>query len=158
MKGHPILVAVDGSAAADAAVGAAVELAEAIGSPVLFVHAASGLAEQLFREDAENGPSQEHVVESDPVLAAAIGRARAAGVDAAVEVVDSRTDTRDVAAVIAGIADGLDARVIVCGSRGRGAAAGAVLGSVSHNLIKYASVPVLVVHAPNGDRERPSDS
>jgi nucleotide-binding universal stress UspA family protein len=147
VKGKPVLVAVDGSPASDAAVGAAVELAGALGSPVRFVHASSPLAERLFDADNENGPTEQQIVAGDPVLAGALGRARDAGVQAEVEVVGADGDTGDLAAVIAGIASGSDAGVIVCGSRGRGAVAGAVLGSVSHNLIRYAPVPVLVVHA-----------
>ena len=38
--------------------------------------------------------------------------------------------------------------MIVTGSRGRSAAAGAVLGSLSHNLLREAALAVLVVHAP----------
>ena len=38
--------------------------------------------------------------------------------------------------------------MIVVGSRGRGVFTGAVLSSVSLNLIKVATVPVLVVNAP----------
>jgi len=58
----------------------------------------------------------------------------------------------ELALEIAGIASGSDASMIVTGSRGRGAVAGAVLGSVSHSLITHATVPVLVVHAPPDGR------
>jgi len=138
-------VAVDGSPAADAAILAALELAASIDSPIRFVHA-SPVAEQLFETDRENGPTQEQIIDSDPVLADALGKAQAVGVDAVVESISDPSSTADLAAIVAGAANGLGAGVIVCGSRGRSAAAGAVLGSVSHNLIRYASVPVLVVH------------
>jgi nucleotide-binding universal stress UspA family protein len=150
MKRKTILVAVDGSAAADAAANAALELATALASDLRFVHAAQAAADALLAEDPENGPTQEQIVARDPVLASARQRAERAGVDAQVEIVGGAADRGDIAAIIAGIAEGLDAGLIVCGSRGRGAAAGAVLGSVSHDLIRYASVPVLIVHAPNG--------
>jgi len=42
--------------------------------------------------------------------------------------------------------------MIITGSRGRSAVAGAILGSFSHNLIRYATVPVLVVHDPARDQ------
>jgi nucleotide-binding universal stress UspA family protein len=143
----PILIAVDGSPAAEAAIDAALELAAALGRPVTFLHADSHLASRLFEENLEDGPTPEQVTARDPVLAHAAGRAQEAGVEAALELVDLEGRTGDLAAEIAGVAAGLDASLIVTGSRGRGTAAGAVLGSVSHGLIKYATVPVLVVHA-----------
>jgi nucleotide-binding universal stress UspA family protein len=152
MTGKAILVAVDGSAAADAAADAALELAAALRSAVRFVHAAPALADDLYRAQPESGPTQEQIAAADPVLATMRDRAAQAGVDATVEVIGGAIDRGDVAAVIAGTAEGLGAGLIVCGSRGRGAAAGAVLGSVSHNLIRYAAVPVLIVHAPDGGR------
>jgi nucleotide-binding universal stress UspA family protein len=48
---------------------------------------------------------------------------------------------------IAGIADGGGASMISTPSRGLGTFTGAVLRSVSGNLLKYASVPALVVQA-----------
>ena len=145
VKTQPILVAVDGSPASDSAIATALELAGCIASPVTFIHS-SAVAERLFATNREDGPSQEQIAANDPVLADALARAGAADVEATIEIVSGPEGTGDLAAVIAGTADGLGAGLIVCGSRGRSAATGAVLGSVSHNLIRYASVPVLVVH------------
>ena len=147
MDAKRLLVAIDGSPAADAAVDAAVELAAAMGARLLLVHADSHLAEQLFDENRD-GPSQDEITARDPVLADAARRATDRGVGFDLELVAASGHSADLAADIAGIADGIDAAMIVVGSRGRGTVAGAVLGSLSHALIGEASRPVLVVHAP----------
>lgn len=48
------------------------------------------------------------------------------------------------------VADELDARLIVCGQRGRGPVRSALLGSVSHSLSAHARRPVLIVPEPSG--------
>jgi nucleotide-binding universal stress UspA family protein len=56
-----------------------------------------------------------------------------------------------VAALIAGAADEAGANLIVVGTHGRGAVAGALLGSVAKGLLHIAKCPVLVVtpvHVP----------
>ena len=146
--GKMILVAVDGSPAAAAAVAAALEIATAMHSKVRFVHASSPLAENLFDEFPIEGPPLEKILARDPVLAEACERAREAGIEPEVELLAAEHGA-DLAAAIAGIADGGGASMIATGSRGLGTFTGAVLGSVSGNLLKYASVPVLVVHAPD---------
>jgi nucleotide-binding universal stress UspA family protein len=143
-----IVIATDGSPAADAAVGVGLDVAAATRAGVRFVHAVSPLAEQLFAEYPMEGPPLEQVLANDRVLAAAVAQAEEKGVDAEVDLIGEFGDTADLAAAIAGIAAGIDASMIVVGSRGRGAVAGAVLGSVSHNLIRWATRPVLIVHAP----------
>jgi nucleotide-binding universal stress UspA family protein len=49
-----------------------------------------------------------------------------------------------VANAIREVAREVDARLIVCGQRGRGAFASALLGSVSHQLSAHAERPVLI--------------
>ena len=49
-----------------------------------------------------------------------------------------------VAKTISEVAREIDACLIVCGQRGRGAIASAVLGSVSHQLSAHAERPVLI--------------
>ena len=41
--------------------------------------------------------------------------------------------------------------LVVMGSRGRGAVASQVLGSVSHHALNHSPVPVLIVHAREPD-------
>jgi nucleotide-binding universal stress UspA family protein len=52
--------------------------------------------------------------------------------------------TESVARTIREVAREIDARLIVCGQRGRGALASAILGSVSHQLSAHAERPVLI--------------
>ena len=82
----------------------------------------------------------------DPVLRAAAETARARAVEFELEIQDER-GTGDIAASIAGIAEGRDAALIVVGTRGRGTMTGAVLGSVSHRLLSLSRLPVVVTHA-----------
>lgn len=170
MKGKRIVIAINGSPASDAAVEKGLELASALGFSVLFVHAASPLAEDFYRElaanvDRENyfeGPSVDETVARDAVLAAAGARASQAGVDFGVELIGRdpaltpEGHSAFIAATIAGIAEGLDAALIFVGSRGRGPVAAAVLGSVSHNLINFGTVPVVVVHASEDKEKEPA--
>jgi len=151
MRQKRLLIATDGSPPSAAAVEAGVELAAEMHASVLFVHATSPLAEDLYAAYPEEGPPLDEILARDAVLAAAVGQAEKRGVDSDVRLVAEEGGSAELAAEVSGIAAGLDASMIVTGSRGRGAVAGAVLGSVSHNLIKYATVPVLVVHGPADD-------
>jgi nucleotide-binding universal stress UspA family protein len=68
--------------------------------------------------------------------------ARAAGFDAEPRAVSS---SGPFFAALIHLADELDARVIVAGSRGRSALRAAVLGSVSTGLLHHTHRPVLIV-------------
>jgi nucleotide-binding universal stress UspA family protein len=153
-----LLVAIDGSPAASAAVDVAVEIAAGMRATLLFVHATSELANELFALYPNTGPPLDDVITRDPVLAKAYRTSRAAGVEAGVEIMADDGGSADLAAAVAGTAEGTQAVMIVTGSRGRSAIAGAILGSFSHNLIKYSTVPVLVVHEAASDRPAGGES
>jgi len=70
---------------------------------------------------------------------AATNKALLVGVDAQGEILEG-----DPVDEILSFADNERADLIVMGSRGRGALAGALLGSVSSGVIQHASVPVLI--------------
>ncbi len=148
-----LLVATDGSACAAGAIEAALRLARQTGARVTFVHADDRLAEALFELETIDLPTAEQVAARDEVLAVAARLARQAGVQAELRVIGAEGDTGDLAASLAGMADGIGAAMIVVGSRGRGAFTGALLGSVSHNLIKYSRVPVLISPAPHDESD-----
>jgi nucleotide-binding universal stress UspA family protein len=150
MELRQIVVATDGSGASVAAVEVGLELATAQQAKVTFVHF-SPIANDLFEADPINGPTQQQIAAVDPVLGDASKKAMARGIAFELEIADEH-GTDDIAGSIAGIALGKEADVIVVGTRGRGGLKSAVLGSVSHDLLKFASLPiVVVVHASEPD-------
>jgi nucleotide-binding universal stress UspA family protein len=141
-----IVVGVDGSEHADAALEWAVRMAKGMGSEVIAVFAIS----LPFYFDAGYmtavAPPQ-----FDPEWREAMRkefegiwckRLRDAGVQYRMVMEDGRP-----ASVIATVADGTDADVIVVGRRGRGGVAELVLGSVSHELILHSKLPILLISA-----------
>jgi len=70
-----------------------------------------------------------------------VERARAHGYDARSRVEEA---IEGAGRRIIEIADELDAQLIVCGRRGLGAVASALLGSVSHVVLAHAGRPVLI--------------
>jgi nucleotide-binding universal stress UspA family protein len=140
-----IVIGVDGTPAASRATEVGLDLAASTGAEVIFVHY-SPLAERLFQEDTQNGPSQERLQEADPVLGDAARAAKARGVAAELRIQDEH-GPRTIAADLAGVAEGVDAALVVVGNRGRSEVADVVLGSVSHELLRMSRRPVVVVHA-----------
>jgi nucleotide-binding universal stress UspA family protein len=69
-------------------------------------------------------------------------RARARGYNASARIAQADTS---VVGTIGEIAQEIDAGLIVCGQRGRGAIRSTLLGSVSHGLSAHAQRPVLIV-------------
>lgn len=139
-----IVIAVDGTPAAVRATEVGVALAASTGADAIFVHYSS-LAEDLFEADPDNGPSQETLKEADPVLGEAAKAAEARGVTAELRIYDESRGM--IAADLAGLAQGVDASLVVVGNRGRRQVADVVLGSVSHELLRMSTIPVVVVHA-----------
>ena len=140
-----IVIAVDGSPAADHATAVGLDIAAAQKAKVLFVHF-SPIWRSLFESEPVDGPSQQTIEQEDPVLGAAAKEARARGVGFELELVDEH-GAKAIADSIVGIAEGRDAQLIVVGTRGRGAVTGAVLGSVSHELLGISRLPVVVTRA-----------
>jgi nucleotide-binding universal stress UspA family protein len=143
-----ILIATDGSASAQEAVDVGLELAKEQGADVTFVHVVPADEVRGGRGGAHALTHKEEVDESETALKEAAEAADAAGVSYALERFGGET----VETIVA-LADTKDADLIVLGCRGRGTVASAILGSVSHGVLRHASRPVLVVKAAKATAE-----
>lgn len=144
MERAPVLVATDGSEAANEALRTAIELARAGGNKLVLVavwhelRADFGIPLYELIPDLVEIP-KEWAAET---LTSAAAEASAAGV--AVETVSRYGNPgREICA----LARELKPRLIVVGSSGWGAIDGALFGSVSRRVLDHAPCPVLVVPA-----------
>jgi nucleotide-binding universal stress UspA family protein len=138
---EPIVIATDGSEGAQAAVGAGARVARTLGTKAVLVYvrpALGPLGDPYY---------QEKLSEQMAHARAAVDRASELLSEAAVEVEEEILEG-SAADRIVELARARDAPLIVVGSRGLGAVAGALLGSVSSAVIHRADRPVLVVPIP----------
>jgi nucleotide-binding universal stress UspA family protein len=149
-----LLVATDGSEAAQAALAEALALATASGSELAVVtvwralqgdygvsYPSTAMLDDLLHAERQQAES---------VLREAVGEAELAGVP-----VRTRLTTGDPVEQICAYAREIGARLIAVGTRGHGTVAALILGSVSNGVIRSAPCPVLVVRVPDGDRAEP---
>ncbi len=140
-----IVIATDGSEGGRAAVETGLGLARSTGAAVtlLFVRAAPPpiIGDPLYQRALHEGLEKARAVLDEAEAAAA-----EAGVPHDTEILEG-----DPAKEIVQLARMRDADLIVVGSRGLGAVAGAMLGSVSNAVVHRADRPVLVAK-PSNDR------
>ena len=149
-----IVVGVDGSACALAAVEWAAMLAGRTGAEVLAVHAL-GLLEQL--PNGERVPAEPR---RDEVVRRRRGRGAQLGGDEVVRQLETtwtaaladagvtyRSEVRDgeAVSVLLGAADDVDADLLVLGSRGMGGYPELLLGSTSTQVAQQGTRPVVII-------------
>jgi nucleotide-binding universal stress UspA family protein len=136
-----LVVGYDGSECANAALDAALELAQATGDRVLI-----GFGYGPGDPGEEYKAHREEIRKfGERATAPGLERARAAGVDVELALVPERP----VEALMS-LAAEHNARAIVVGSSGEGPIRGALLGSTPHKLLHLSEQPVLVVPVPEG--------
>jgi nucleotide-binding universal stress UspA family protein len=136
-----LIVGYDGSECAQAALEAAIGLAEATGDRVViaFGYEPGGYGEEhtAHREEVRKF--------GERVTAPALELAQRAGVEASLALIPERpTDA------LISLAAEHDARAIVVGTYGESPIRGAILGSTPHKLLHLSDRPVLVVPVEHG--------
>lgn len=136
-----ILIATDGSAAAQEAVEIGVALAREEDAAVMFVHVAPRTSPYPVNSYGFVGAIPYDLRDDDRrALDDAEAIAEREGVRS-----NTRLLTGDVVDEIVAYADNLDADLVVVGSRGLGVLTGMLLGSVSRGVLSESKRPVLVV-------------
>ncbi len=144
---RPVLFCYDGSEGSKAALWVAVELVMHPADAVILV-VWTPVAVQLARGGSllvavpnEGQLDDEEIAAAQRIADEGAEGARGRGYNATARI--ARADD-SVAKTISEVAREIDARLIVCGQRGRGAFARAVLGSVSNQISAHAERPVLI--------------
>jgi nucleotide-binding universal stress UspA family protein len=144
---RPVLFCYDGSEGSKAALSVAVELVMHPADAVVLV-VWTPIALQLARGGSllvavpnEGEMDEEERAAAQRLADEGAEGAKRRGYNASARIAQAN---ESVAKAISEVAREIDACLIVCGQRGRGAIASAVLGSVSHQLSAHAERPVLI--------------
>ena len=132
-----IVVGMDGSERAEHALEVALELARANEASLTIAH--------VDEETIGKGGGHLRVDEPERIAELKARAERMAESGIAAEVKVASTLAGSTGSRIASIATEVGGDLIVVGSHGHGAVAGALLGSVAHKLLSVSHVPVLVV-------------
>jgi nucleotide-binding universal stress UspA family protein len=144
---RPVLFCYDGSEGSRAALSVAVELVMHPADAVVLV-VWTPVAVQLARGGSLLAavPNEGEMDEEERAAAQRLADEGAAAANERGYNASARVEegNESVAKTIREVAREIDACLIVCGQRGRGALASAVLGSVSHQLSAHAERPLLI--------------
>jgi nucleotide-binding universal stress UspA family protein len=149
MSFHTILVGVEGSSPALAAVDLAADLSRHYEAPLILLHVVAPRLSRDEREELAEFNRIEHLqmvedgvlrVLGEGTVQAAASRAREKGANG----VETIIEIGDPAVTIINVAKNRDADLIVIGRRGLSELAALLLGSVSHKVVQLAGRPCLV--------------
>jgi nucleotide-binding universal stress UspA family protein len=132
-----IVLGYDASPGAERALETAIDLATHFGDRLLIAFGAAPPGPPTDETGAHRRALEEL---GGRVTAGALDRARDAGVEAEVQLVQKRPS-----AALTELAEREDARMIVVGTYGESPIKGAILGSTPHKLLHLSDRPVLVV-------------
>jgi nucleotide-binding universal stress UspA family protein len=139
---HGVVVGVDGSELSEAAVEYALRAASDVGETMTAIH--------VWHDPAQLGPGVMLPVVYDPTLVEQEERLVLA--ESMAGWAEKYPDVTIEAKVVRGhpvhclVQEATRSRLLVVGSRGRGAVRSLVMGSVSHGVLHHATGPVAVVH------------
>lgn len=136
----PVVVGVDGSHAARAAIGYAFEQADRLGTSLLAVHGYGGFSSSAFFDHGDQVLRQLHD-EAEALVSEQLAGFAGRYPDVSV---DTATGIDTPAQRILDAAHG--AQLIVMGSRGRGGFRGLLFGSTSQTVVQVAQCPVMIAH------------
>ena len=139
---HKILIATDGSPASTDAVEFGFELASEHDAEAIVVHVVPAIDTIPMSGFGMTGAVPHEVTDADR---ASLGEAVAAAEAQGLVVTTKLLVGGDPADEIVAYADSLGVDMIVVGSRGHGAIANALLGSVSRAILRESRRPVLIV-------------
>ena len=137
-----ILLATDGSGPAEQAAGHGVSLARQLGATLTVlsvVDTRRAFGTGIYRGEVSGSLRQE----GERALATVSDLARDARLEPELQLIEGSP-----ADVIVGEAERSGADLIVLGSHGQGALTDVLLGSVSQDVLRRASVPVCVIRSP----------
>jgi nucleotide-binding universal stress UspA family protein len=143
---NPVLFCYDGSDGSKTALAAAVELIKPGDAVVLAVWMPAAVQLAQAGSFVVSVPNEGEIDEQEAGIARQIAEegaagARKRGYNASARIAQAN---ESVARTIDEIAQEIDAGLVVCGQRGRGAIGSALLGSVSHALAAHTKRPVLI--------------
>jgi nucleotide-binding universal stress UspA family protein len=134
-----ILLAVDGSTYSEKAVELAKRLATATNDEVVVTHVTELLPARFQTFPGVDSQLDQEAVEFTRTYVAELEEA---GVKARTELRSSQYG--GIARILSGLADELDAGLVVMGSHGRGDLTALLLGSVAHKVLHLSKRPVLI--------------